>query len=296
MGSKPGGGAGSEPGGGAPPKPGGGAGLSPRTADGIAWETTGDGPAVLLVHAGIADRTMWDPQWQRWRNRFALTRYDQRGFGDSADPVPPYSLHGDALAALDAAGAERAAVVGCSIGGRAALDLALAAPGRVTALVAVAATPSGHEPAPDLVAAFERVEAAYEAGGIEAANEVELEIWADGPGRAPGGAEAVFRARVAAMNLEALRREQARERAGTELEPEPLRPPALERLCEVAVPTLVVTGEHDQPSVLEGAAALAAAVPGAEAVEIAGAAHLPSLERPEAFDAAVAPFLATHAR
>jgi pimeloyl-ACP methyl ester carboxylesterase len=56
----------------------------------------------------------------------------------------------------------------------------------------------------------------------------------------------------------------------------------------------VVTGEHDQPSVLAGAAQMAAGVPGAEAVEIAGAAHLPSLEQPEALDSAVLPFLANN--
>jgi pimeloyl-ACP methyl ester carboxylesterase len=269
--------------------------LRHRSAAGIAWEAAGGGPAVLLIHAGIADRRMWDPQWGRWSDRFALVRYDQRGLGDSADPAPPYSLHGDALAVLDAAGIERAVVVGCSMGGAASLDLALAAPERVAALIAVAATPSGHEPAPDLAAGFERVEAAYERGGIDAANEVEVGMWADGPGREPGGADPGFRAHVAAMNREALLREEARERAGDVLEPEPLEPPAIGRLAEVAVPTLVVTGEHDQPSVLAGSASIAAGVPGASAVEIPGAAHLPSLERPQAFDATVLPFLERHA-
>jgi pimeloyl-ACP methyl ester carboxylesterase len=261
----------------------------------MAWEAVGSGSPVLLIHAGIADRTMWDPQWEGWRDRFRLIRYDQRGFGESADPAPPYSLHADALAVLDAAGVERAAVIGCSFGGATALDLALAAPERVTALVEVAATPSGHESAPDLLAAFERVEAAYEQGGVEAANEVELEIWADGPGREPGAADPDFRARVGAMNRDVLRREEAREQADRVLEPDPLEPPALGRLAEVEAPTLVVTGEHDQPSVLTGSAAIAAGVPGAEAVKIAGAAHLPSLERPPAFEAAALPFLAKHA-
>lgn len=261
----------------------------------MAWESAGAGPAVLLIHAGIANRTMWDPQWEHWRDRLALIRYDQRGFGESADPAPPYSLHGDALAVLDAAGVEQAAVIGASIGGSAALDLALAAVDRVAALVTVAATPSGHEPGADLVAEFGRVEAAYEQGGIEAANEVELAIWVDGPGREPEQVDRGVRAHVAEMNRDALRREEAREQAGAPLEPAPLEPPALGRLAEVAVPTLVVTGEHDQPSALAGAAAIAAGVPGARAAEIAGAAHLPSLERPQAFDAAVMPFLAGHA-
>jgi pimeloyl-ACP methyl ester carboxylesterase len=269
--------------------------LSPRTADGLAWEAVGSGPAVLLIHAGIADRTMWDPQWERWSDRFALIRYDQRGFGESADPAPPYSLHGDALAVLDAAQAGRVAVIGGSMGGGAALDLVLAAPERVSALVVVGATPPGWAHLPDLVAAFDRVEAAYESGGIEAANAVELAIWADGSERRTDKVDPGFRARVAEMNLEALRREESREQAGNLIEPDPLEPPAVARLAEVRAPTLVVAGEHEQPSVLAGSAAMTREVPGAEAVQIAGAAHLPSLERPEAFDSAVVSFLARHA-
>jgi pimeloyl-ACP methyl ester carboxylesterase len=270
--------------------------LSSRARGGLAWEAAGAGPAVLLVHAGIADRTMWDPQWERWCDRFALIRFDQRGFGESSDPVSPYSLHDDALAVLDAAEVERAAVIGCSMGGGASLDLALAAPARITALVAVAATPSGWEHRPEMRAAFDRVEDAYERAGIEAANEVELEVWADGVGRDAAAVDPAFRDRVAEMNREVLRREEARERAGDEVEPDALEPPAVERLAEVEAPTLVVTGAHDQPSVLAGAAAIAAGVPAAEAVEIPRAAHLPSLERPRAFDEAVLPFLAKHER
>lgn len=265
--------------------------MSARKVGGIAYEVAGSGPPLLLIHEGIADRTMWEPQWGRWRDQFTLIRYDQRGFGESADPAGAYSLHGDALAVLDAAGAERATVLGASMGGMAALDLTLASPDRVTALVAVVATPSGWEPTADLAAMFERVEAAYERGGLEAANEVELGMWVDGPGRETGGVDPAFRKRMATMNLDVLGREDARERSGGEIEPEALNPPAIERLGEVEVPVLVVTGALDQPSVLAGAAAMAAGIADAEAVEIAATAHVPNLERPAEFDRAVLGFL-----
>jgi 3-oxoadipate enol-lactonase len=262
-----------------------------HTDDGLAYEVAGDGPAVLLVHEGIADRTMWDPQWQRWRDRFTLVRYDQRGFGDSADPSGEYSLHGDALAVLDAAGVDRAAVVGASMGGQAALDLTLAAPERVRALVAVVATPSGWQHSADLVSMFEAVETAFEDGGIAAANEVELRMWVDGGQRDPENVDPTVREHVARMNYAALEREDAAEQRDGAIEPTGLDPPAADRLDEVAAPVLVITGALDQPSVNAGAAAIVAGVPGAEAVEIADTAHLPSLERPDEFDAAVLPFL-----
>jgi 3-oxoadipate enol-lactonase len=265
--------------------------MSERTASGLAYEVAGKGPAVLLVHEGIADRTMWDPQWLRWRERFTVIRYDQRGFGDSPDPRSAYSLHADALEVLDAAGCSRSGVIGASMGGRAALDLALTAPGRVSALVTVVASPSGWEHAADLVTAFAAVDEAYARGGLEAANEVEMRMWVDGPGREPDEVDPRLRERVARMNLAALEREEARERRGHEIEPDELEPPALTRLAELTMPVLVVTGGVDQPSVRAGSAAIAAGVPGARAVEIAGTAHVPNLERPDEFDRAVLAFL-----
>jgi pimeloyl-ACP methyl ester carboxylesterase len=265
-----------------------------QIADGLAYEVTGSGPPVLLMHEGIADRTMWDPQWERWADRFTLARYDHRGFGDSDDPTGPYSLHRDALTVLDAAGIERAAVVGASVGGRAAIDLALSAPDRVTALVTVGATPSGWEPSADLLAQFEAVEAAFERGGVEAANEVELRMWVDGSGRGPEDVDASVREHVARMNRAALEREDALERANAVVEPDELDPPALGRLGELAMPLLAVTGALDQPSVLAGSAELARDT-GAETAEIPETAHVPSLERPDEFDAAVLPFLERHA-
>jgi 3-oxoadipate enol-lactonase len=266
-------------------------GAPTRTDGGLAYEVTGTGPPILLLHEGIADRTMWNPQWEAWSDRFTLIRYDHRGFGDSADPDGPYSLHGDALSVLDAAGVERASVVGASMGGKVALDLTLDAPERVAALVAVVATPSGWEHSADLATAFEAVEAAYESGGLAAANEVELQMWVDGPTRSPGDVDPAVREHLARMNYSALEREEAAEQQGTDIEPSELEPPAIGRLGEVTAPTLVVTGALDQPSVNAGAAAIAAGVPGAEAVEIADTAHLPNLERPREFEHAVLGFL-----
>jgi pimeloyl-ACP methyl ester carboxylesterase len=263
-----------------------------RRSDGLAYEVTGSGPAVLLIHAGIANRAMWDPQWETWGEQFTLIRYDQRGFGESADPAGAYFLHEDALRVLDAAGVERAAVIGASIGGRAALDLAIARPQRVAALVAVATTPSGWAHTPELDSLFDAVESAYESGGVDAANELELRIWVDGPRRDPSDVEPRLRELVGRMNRDALAREEARERAGTNHEPTELQPPALDRLGDVVLPTLVVTGALDQPSVNAGAAAIADAVRGASSAVVAGASHLPSLERPTAFEAIVAEFLA----
>lgn len=269
--------------------------MSERSVGGLAYELAGSGPAILFSHAGITDRRMWEPQWRSWQQRFTLIRYDLRGFGGSEDPTGPYSLHGDALAVLDAAGIERAVLIGASMAGEAVLDLTLAAPDRVSALVLVNATAGGWQHTDEHMAEFAKVIAAYESGGIEAACEADLRMWVDGVGRSAADVDAGFRELVARMDLGVLEREDAREQAGTEIEPDALDPPAINRLGDLDLPLLVVTGAHDQPSQLAGALAIAAAT-GAEASEIPGTAHLPSLERPQEFEGVVLPFVERHAR
>lgn len=262
--------------------------MSERTESGLVYDVAGSGPAVLLFHEGIGDRSTWDPHWHSLGERFTVVRFDARGFGESADPTGPYTLHGDAAEILNAVGIERAALVGCSMGGGAALDLTLAAPERVTALVTVGSTPSGWQHSSEILAQWEQVDAVFERDGTEAANELELRMWIDGVGRnAP--ADTQVRAQVGALNAALLERQSA-----FEFDPSELDPPAIGRLDDVEAPMLVAFGSHDQPSVIAGSQALAEGT-GAELVEIPGAAHLPSLECPDRFEAALMPFLERHA-
>ena len=237
------------------------------------------------MHSGLSDSRMWDPQWPALSSRFHVIRYDARGFGSSADPRRPYTLHGDGMDVLDALGIERAAVVGSSMGGYAALDMAIALPHRVSALGVAGAAPSGWQHSADIRAQWDAVDAAYERGGIDAANELEMKMWLDGPFRAPNVVDREVRRSVATVNAILLERQ-----SGFEIEPGELAPPAAERLSEVRVPTLVITGELDQPSILGGSFEIARGTR-AEHVEIAEAAHFPNLERPDEFNRALIDFL-----
>jgi 3-oxoadipate enol-lactonase len=259
--------------------------VTARTRSGLAYEAAGDGAPVLLMHSGLSDRRMWDPQWRPLTERFHVIRFDARGFGASADPARPYTLHGDALDVLDALDVERAAVVGSSMGGGAALDMALAVPHRVSALVTANSTPSGWYHTRDIMRAWEAVDGAYETQGADAANELEMKMWLDGPHRPAGEVDRDVRRSVATVNRVLLERQ-----AAFTVEPGELDPPAIERLAELRCPLLVITSELDQPSVQAGGFELARQT-GAEHVEIAGAAHLPNLERPREFLAALLPFL-----
>ena len=111
----------------------------------LAYEVTGDGPAVVLVHGFGLDRRMWDPQAEHLAARFRVVRYDCRGFGASGpfDPAVPYTHAGDLVALLDHLAIGDAALVGLSFGGRVVLQAALAAPARVRGLVLLDAVLDG---------------------------------------------------------------------------------------------------------------------------------------------------------
>ena len=100
-------------------------------------EQHGDGPAVLLVHAGVADSRMWAGIVPRLAEAHRVIACDLRGFGRSPLEPGPYSHGSDLLELLDGLGVDRAAVVAASMGGQVALELALRAPERVTALAQV---------------------------------------------------------------------------------------------------------------------------------------------------------------
>jgi pimeloyl-ACP methyl ester carboxylesterase len=257
---------------------------------GIHVETAGEGPAIVLVHAGICDSGMWDAQWRTLPARHRVVRFDMRGFGRSPVPSAGYSHARDLIAVMDAAGISQAALVGSSMGGRVALEAALAAPARVSALVLVGSGLPGHEWSAPVREYWEAEEAAVERGDLAAAAEVNVRFWVDGPGRRPEGVDADVRRRAHAMQLRALELQvPAYERDG-DLE-ELLVPDAGERLGEVGQPALVLVGEADQPDIHAISGRLAAGLPRAEAATIPDAAHLPSMERPELFDGLLAGFL-----
>jgi pimeloyl-ACP methyl ester carboxylesterase len=90
---------------------------------------------LVLIHAGIACSRMWEGQLAAFARRYRVIRYDMRGFGRTEMIEGVYDHHRDLRGLLDSLGAERALLVGCSIGGRTAIDFALKYPGGVRVLV-----------------------------------------------------------------------------------------------------------------------------------------------------------------
>jgi len=103
-----------------------------------AWDSGGDGPALILLHSGWGDSSIWGPMLDRLPARYRAIRYDQRGYGRSPAPQSPYAQLDDLVAVLDWHGVGEALVAGYSGGGGPAAGLALASPGRVRGLMLLA--------------------------------------------------------------------------------------------------------------------------------------------------------------
>ncbi len=250
------------------------------------YETAGSGPAVLWIHAGVADSRMWDGTSEALADRFRCVRFDIRGFGRSVIPPGRFSYHGDAVAVLDAVGVERASLVGCSFGGQIAIDTCLAYPHRVRSLVLVAAGIGGREPSEAMARFGEEEEALLERRDLDGATELNLRFWVDGPHRSPDQVDPLLRERVRIMQRALFDQEIPRgvERVG-------LEPPAIGRLGEIRVPVLIVIGDGDQPDVVDTADRLTMEIPGASKVVFPDVAHMVSMEAPARFRDVVAEFL-----
>jgi len=245
------------------------------------YDEAGQGAAVLLLHGGLGDSELWEPELPALSARFRTLRTDLRFYGRSAGPAAPFSPQADVVGVLDELGIERAALVGLSYGGRIAIDVALESPDRIWALAAVAPGLSGY----DTTAYSEAQEDAYDdalaAGDLEAAMEVDFAVWA------PLGTD------------DRIRRLWHATPESNPLPPgvEPRRParPAAEHLDELAVPTLVVTARHDPPGFREIGPLVAREAPNARHVEV-DSDHYLTLREPALVSELLVDFLAAASR
>jgi 3-oxoadipate enol-lactonase len=228
-----------------------------HAASGLWLEEAGSGDPLVLLHEGVVDSRSWGRAVPLLADRFRVVRYDQRGYGRSPMWDGPYSPVDDLVGLLDELGIDRAALAGCSRGGRIALSAALEAPERVSALILIASGLPGHrlelEGTPEQEARWEAAEARGDAAELA---ELDLEFWA------PLGADDELRA-MFHENAEASNAEDP----GAE-------PDASSRLEEISVPTLVVTGARDVRAINEVGEILASRIPGARSALIDRADHM----------------------
>ena len=253
------------------------------------YEVAGEGEPLLLLHAGVTDSRMWDEQFASFARHYRVIRFDMRGFGRSEVPAGSFSYVEDIAHLLDFLHAERADLVGASFGGKVALDFTLTHPDKVDALILVAPSVGGYPSSSEVQQFNADEEATLEGGDLVAATELNLRMWVDGPRRTPEQVAPQVRERVRVMQHHAFTIPIPE--TTEELD---IVPPAITRLSEIRVPTLIIVGDYDVPDMLVLAERLAREIPGAKQIIIPGVAHMVSMEQPEAFNRIVLDFLATH--
>jgi 3-oxoadipate enol-lactonase len=235
----------------------------------IAWERTGAGAPLLLIHGLGYARWGWEPVVEPLTRSFEVLLFDNRGIGESDAPPGPYTtadLAADALQVLDEAGVERAHVVGTSLGGMAAQELALTAPERVEKLVLVCTHPGGGRsfPMPDQTVRLMEARATlreYVANALE-------------PDPRPELVERILEHRIATAQPYEPWAAQAAAGAGFD---------AWDRLASLAAPTLLIHGDGDVVVDPRNTELLGELIPDVRVKVYPGCGHLLMWQEPERF-------------
>lgn len=248
------------------------------------YRERGTGKPVVLVHAGIADGRMWEPQLKRLSARYRVVVPDLRGFGRTPMVETPFSYASDLVALCAARDIERAAFVGASMGGTTVIDLALAEPDLVSCFVSIGGDPSGYETTDaETIAGWASANEAFERGDLREAARVESEMWFVGQGRGRASVDPDLLRLVVKMLL---RRYENPD--GEEVVPDQL---AVEKLSSITQDALLIIGQFDRTDMISAADMMAREIPRASLHRIADTAHLPSLESPDDVSLLIEEFL-----
>lgn len=249
----------------------------------IYYETRGQGNSLVLLHGFALDTRLWDEQYNAFSKDFKVIRYDMRGFGRSDPPrSQPYSHSDDLVALLNYLSVDSAIVVGLSRGGRCSIQFALDNKERASGLVLVSSRPTGFMMEKGRPSSASDIVDKARSSGVPAAREA----WLNHP---------IYRFTRKQHEVFSRVKMMVSDYSGWHwLNEDPLirhSTPAVQRLDEISVPTLVVVGNEDISDFKRAAHLLQQQISGARRKVMNGVGHLPNLENPDEFNASVLSFL-----
>ena len=262
-------------------------GYAPIGGAKLYYEVAGEGHPLVMVHAGIADRTMWDGQFAEFAKHYRTIGFDNRGYGKTEPVEGEFAIYEDIDGLLSLLNVGKTYLMGCSMGGGACIDFTLQYPHKVDALILVGSGPGGLTLDVPEAPQFAEYEQASKAGDWERVNELAIQVWFDGQGRTPDQMDAKQRAHVLEMNRQVL----AYEQRGLGKRKAALDPSATQRLSELHLPVLIIYGDRDEAYIPAAADYMAQHIQGAKKVLMPNTAHLPNIERPNEFNRIVLDFL-----
>ncbi|WP_433166055.1 alpha/beta fold hydrolase [Kribbella sp. CA-247076] len=233
----------------------------------LAHWVVGEGPAMLLVHAGVADARMWTREVAELSKDHRVITLDLRGYGETPlEPGAKYSDAGDVLAVLDELGVDTVKAVGASYGGYVVQQVASRHPERFTRLVLICAPTDGVEPDDALRAGWAEEERLLEAGDVDGATDLNVRNFL--------GPEADDETRELLRTMQKRAFELQLPAGDVDNEEWPVEPE------KIGAPVRLITGAHDFRFFADSATYLAERLPNAERIDLPWAGHLPTLERP----------------
>jgi len=263
----------------------------------IYYEIKGEGHSLFLIHGGLTDRRMWDYEFNILAKEYKIIRYDQRGYGKSEIPKEKFSYIEDLYHLLKFLDIDKTYILGGSGGGTTAIDFTIAHPDMVDALISVSSGPYGY-PAADAIITAQKAEIyknavkinaqqaernkAAEEEGLDKAIELTMKL----PWFIPAENDAAITKKLRTMVKDNC--ENKWKLNHLHIWPSP---PAIQRLSEIKIPTLVVVGDRDELVMLDMADVLATKIAGAKKEIIQNAAHHPNIEKPDEFNRIIADFL-----
>jgi pimeloyl-ACP methyl ester carboxylesterase len=233
----------------------------------IAHWVVGDGPAVLLVHAGVADARMWQRQVEELAQDRRVITVDLRGYGETPlEAGAKYSDAGDVLAVLDELGVDTVEAVGASYGGYVVQQVASRQPELFSRLVMICAPTDNVQPDDGVRAVWAEENKLIEAGDVDGATDVTVRRWI--------GPEADDEARELLRVMQKQAYDVQLAAGDVDNEEWPVEPE------KISAPVRLITGAHDFAFFTDSADYLAERLPTPERVHLPWAGHLPTLERP----------------
>ena len=253
----------------------------------IYFEMSGTGKPLLLLHSGIADHRMWAGQCIEFSRHFQVIMPDFRGYGKSPAPEESFRHYEDIHGLIRRLGFTSVNIAGCSLGGKTAIEMAIAYPETVSRLVLIAPGMFGYEYRDKETLAKDAIlEGLIASGRREEVADMLVDIWVVGLKRDRGTVDSAARALVREMILD---------NYASVTDEFPETPPGFDvvsRLVEIRVPTLVMIGDSDLPDMRAISQLVADRIHGAKRQLIPNAAHLPNLENSMLFNQSVIDFLA----
>lgn len=242
---------------------------------------------IVLLHDGLLDSRVWDEQIETFARYHTVIRYDRRGYGRSEAPSTKFSDSEDLRHLFRFLGVRSAHLIGMSNGGRVALDFTLEHSDMVDSLVLVGSSLGGYEFSEEVRNKVALTLTAVRAGEIPKA----MRLWLEDPYWAPTIGENVRTRDKLMPILEESLLQLRSVSVGKFLIR--LSPPAIERLSEIRVPTLVIIGEWDSPDNQEIANLLHEGIHDSSKEVIEGAGHMVNIEKPQRFNRIVLDFLSS---